>query len=177
MVSKVFGLLGGAALLTGLAVSAPASAQRNPFMPNSGASKAEVESIIDARLKALEERITKTVKASPTATAGAPGTPIPGTPTAGTPGSPIPGTAGPLTPGAAAPGTIAPYGSPNGATGMAGPAVPQGAVAEARSADVRFIGCINGTPKFMKKTTGERVVFTTREINEAVKSGILPACR
>lgn len=176
MVSKVFGLLGGAALLTGLAVSAPASAQRNPFMPNSGASKAEVESIIDARLKALEERITKTVKSTPTT--AAPGTPIPGTPASGTPGSPIPGTtAGPLSPGAAAPGSIAPYGSPSGASGMAGPAVPQGAVAEARSADVRFIGCINGAPKFMKKTTGERVVFTTREINEAVKSGILPACR
>jgi hypothetical protein len=29
----------------------------------------------------------------------------------------------------------------------------------------------------MRKTTGERVVFTTRELNDAVNAGILPACR
>jgi hypothetical protein len=178
MVSKAFGLLCGSAMLVGLAVSTPASAQRNPFMPNGGASKAEVERIIDERLKSLEDRLSKSKAAAPAA--GTPGTPIPGaagTPTASGPGSPIPGSpaAGPLSPGAGAPGGIAPYGSPNGASGM--PSAPQGAVAEARSADVRFLGCINGAPKFVKKTTGERVVFTTREINDAVKSGTLPACR
>ena len=180
MVSKAFGLLGGSALLVGLVCSAPASAQRNPFMPNNGASTADVERIIDARLKSLEERLSKTKTTAPV---GAPGTPIPGasgTPASGTPGSPVPGSpsvggAGPLNPGAGAPGGIAPYGSPNGASGM--PSVPQGAVAEKRSSDVRFLGCINGTPKFVKKTTGERVVFTTREINDAVKAGDLPACR
>lgn len=176
MVSKTFGLLGGAAVLAGLAVSMPASAQRNPFMPSAGPSAADVERIVDGRLKALEERVLKAAKAAAPAPS-TPSTAIPGSPTTGSPGSPIPGAPGPLTPGASAPGTIAPYGSPNGGPIVSGPAVPMGAVAEARAADVRFIGCINGAPKFMRKTTGERVVFTTRELNDAVKAGILPACR
>ena len=179
MIDKATGLLVGAALAAAVGASVPAQAQRNPFVPGSGASKQEVERIVDERMKAMEARIeassrTTAVKTGP----GVPGAPgAPGVPTSG-PGSPVPGSpvGGPLTPGSSvAPGAIAPYGAPGGAMGTMG--APQGAIASARSSDVRFLGCINGQPKFVRKGSGERVVFTTREINDATKAGILPACR
>ena len=185
MIDKATGLLVGAVLAAAIGASAPAYAQRNPFVPGSGASKQEVERIVDERMRAMEARL----EAASRTTTGKPGSPVPGGPLvpgvpgapASGPGSPIPGgpAGGPLTPGSSvAPGAIAPYGSPNGmAVGGMGMGATQGAIASARSSDVRFLGCINGQPKFVRKGSGERVVFTTREINDATKAGILPACR
>ena len=105
---------------------------------------------------------------------GAPGTP--GSPVgAGAPGGaivpPSAGNYGPVTP-------IDP-----GAAGMAGAPVmmgpveaPKSPVEQAQDSGARFIGCINGVPKFVTRT-GLRITFKDSEIKEAVKDGVLPACR
>lgn len=51
-----------------------------------------------------------------------------------------------------------------------------GRVEEARAEGVRFIGCINGTPKFTRKS-GERVTFSKADLADAVEAGFLPECR
>ena len=58
--------------------------------------------------------------------------------------------------------------------GMQAPQVSD--IQQQRQSGTRFLGCINGTHKFMK-TTGERVTFSPAQINRAVKDGELPACR
>src|SRR3546814_4919097 len=53
---------------------------------------------------------------------------------------------------------------------------PKGAVDAALSNGARFLGCINGQQKFVKRS-GERVAFTAKEIRDAVSAGVAPACR
>jgi len=188
--------MGAASLVAFSAAAVPASAQDNPFVPSNGGSRADMERI-EARLKAMEARIAAAASAKPSvATAGVPG--APGSPTSG-PGSPIPGSpasGSPLTPGA--PGGIAPYGAPGGGMAQVDPFVTaQGqrynvspdrvkdivpgmdspVYVRTQANEIRFLGCINGVPKFVSRQTGQRVVFSTREINEAQKTGVLPTCR
>lgn len=188
--------MGAASLVAFSAAAVPASAQDNPFVPSNGTSRADMERI-EARLKAMEARIAAAASSKPSTTAGIPG--VPGGPTQG-PGAPIPGSpaAGgtPLSPGA--PGGIAPYGAPGGSMATVDPFVTaQGqrynvspervkdivpgmdspVYVRTQANEIRFLGCINGVPKFVSRQTGQRVVFSTREINEAQKTGVLPTCR
>ena len=154
-------LLKGAVLLVAC-VAAPSVlwAQSNPFKPASAASKAEVEKIIDGKLKEVESRLTAAVKS---ANATGPGV------AAGAANAP----GGPLAPGA--PGAGINY--PGDVPGASGTAVePVDPIEAARKDGARFIGCINGAPKFVQKS-GERLIFTKSQINAAIKDGILPACR
>lgn len=185
-------LLGAASLVAFSAAALPASAQENPFVPSSGTSRADMERI-EARFKAMEARIAASASSKPaTAVPGAPVLP-------GTPGAPIQGgTAGfgtPLSPGA--PGSIAPYGAPGGmpqvdplitAQGQRYnvspdrvkdivPGIDSPVYVRTMANEIRFLGCINGVPKFVNRQNGQRVVFSTREINEAQKTGVLPTCR
>ncbi len=152
-------------------------------------------------MKAMEAKMA--AAAAKSASTPAPTTGIPGAsiPSSG-PGAPIPGTpaaGSPLQPGA--PGGIAPYGAP-GVSGM--PGVPAADTFSSKIAgtygvspdmvkqlmpgidnpifirsqvDVRFIGCINGVPKFVSRQTGQRVVFSTRDVTDAQKTGVVPTCR
>lgn len=181
MVSRASRLLAGAVALAGCTFGPQALAQSNPFVPASQAQRADVERIVDAKIKEAEARIVAAVKASgaKAGTSAVPGTP--GAPVVpGAPGAPVSG-AGPLAPGVAgspgAPGAGPSY-PPVGGVGAPGmiQAPQQGAVQEARASGTRFLGCINGTHKFMK-STGERVTFPAAQINRAVKDGDLPACR
>jgi hypothetical protein len=178
-ISKMFARTPKALAVAGMAaamiLAAPAYAQSNPFVPAAGASKAEVERMLNERLKVLEERLAKAEKGG----SAAPAPSVPGGPVPGVPGGPAapggidpmgPPTGSPMAPGA--PGAPMVPGAP-----MAGPLeAPKGAVESARSNGVRFLGCINGQPKFVR-TSGERVSFTTKEISDAVKAGFVPACR
>lgn len=187
-------LLMGASLITACALATSAAhAQANPFVPSSGASKSQIERIVDDRIRQAEERITAKAKASAaTPTPGAVG--APGKPGAVAGGVGVPG--GPLTPGAgvAAPGSIAPYGAPGGTDAWSSkvaqeygispdmvrsvvPGMDSPVYIQQASGRVRFLGCINGVPKFVDRKSGQRITFTAKEINEAVKSGALPGCR
>jgi hypothetical protein len=182
MVSKTSRLLSGAAVLAAC-VFAPtaASAQSNPFLPASAASRAEIERIVDEKLKSVEARVTAAIKsATPASVPGAAGA-------AGAPGA-LPGSPGsPLTPGSAIPGAALPgapggvqnYGPPpgNGGGQMMAPVEQMDPIEQARSSGTKFLGCINGVPKFVRSQTGERVTFSASDINRAIKSGSLPACR
>jgi hypothetical protein len=53
---------------------------------------------------------------------------------------------------------------------------PKGAIEAAQEGGVRFLGCINGEPKFVQKS-GLRARFTAKEIRDAVKAGFVPECR
>lgn len=157
--------LGGAVVLAASLIgSSGALAQSNPFLPSAGTSKADVEKIIDSKLGEMERRITSQIKSTK-----------PDDAVAGPAGAP--GVVGPLTPGAGAAGINYPGVVPGGA-GVA-PALiepPKGPIEEARGSGVRFLGCINGAPKFVKNT-GERVSFTKAQITQAIKDGVLPSCR
>lgn len=183
MVSRATRLLAGAVLAAGLGLPMAAHAQSNPFVPQSAASRAEIERIVDEKIKAAEARVLASMKtaAAKGGTSAAPGTP--GAPVSpGSPGAPVtPGATGPgpLSPGGA--GTAGPnyppVGGVGGVNGMGVAAAPQQSeIAQARTGGTRFLGCINGTHKFMKQT-GERVTFSQAQINRAVKDGDLPACR
>jgi hypothetical protein len=153
----------------------PVSAQSNPFIPASPVSKADVQRMLDERLASIRDEMAKNkADAAPTAP-GMPGAP-------GAPGMPS---------GAAVPGGMTPPGAPGipggspmgpgipGAPGVPGDysiEPPKGAVEAALSNGARFLGCINGQQKFVKRS-GERVAFTAKEIREAVSSGVAPACR
>lgn len=155
-------VLGGAIALVFVGCSAvPASAQGNPFVPSSGASKAEVEKIVDSKLGEMERRLTAQIKG------GKPGEPQ-------AYGAPA-GAAGPLNPTGAMnyPGAV-PGALPGQGAMVA--EVKLNPVEEARTKGVRFLGCINGTPKFVR-TSGERVSFTKDQISQAIKDGVLPTCR
>lgn len=191
-------LVGAASLVACTVAAAPASAQDNVFVPSGGASRVEMERM-EARMKALEAKIAAGATAKTTAAAGVPGVAgAAGVPGSG-PGSPIPGSSaagGPLNPGA--PGGIAPYGAPGGTVATVDPwtsklaqqyGVSNEMVQQAvpgldttvfirmSSGQVRFIGCINGVPKFTNRQNGQRVAFSTRDINEAQKAGVVPTCR
>jgi len=179
MVSKASRLLAGAIVLAGCAFGPQALAQSrsNPFVPASQAQRADIERIVDARIKEAEARVLAAVKAQAGkgATSAIPGAAgVPGAPVSpGAPGAPVSGT-GPLTPGAAGP-SYPPVGGAVGGVGVV-QAPQQSEIQTQRQAGTRFLGCINGTHKFMK-TTGERVTFSPAQINRAVKDGELPACR
>lgn len=164
--------------MVGLALSVatafPAAAQGNPFVPASAASKAAVEKIVEEKLKRWEERI-KTVEertekpafGDPNGAAG-PGQ-MPGTfPGVGAMGSAVPG-------GMMPPMMIGAAGLPGG-EGPQEPAPPSDPIEAARADGVRFVGCINGVHKFVRKT-GERMTFSKSDISKAVASGVLPECR
>jgi hypothetical protein len=176
MVLKASRLLAGAAALASCALASQAFAQNNPFVPSSQANNAAIEKIVEAKMKAAEERVLNAIKASNKnapagAAAGTPGAP-------GAPGAPV-GAAGPLTPGApGAPGAGPAYPPVGGVPGAAPamPVEPTYLVQKARDDGTRFLGCINGQHKFMK-ASGERVAFPAVEINRAIKAGVLPACR
>lgn len=174
MVSKASRLLAGAAALASFALASQAFAQNNPFIPSSQANNAAIERIVEAKMKAAEERVLNAIKANnKNAPAGAAAAGTPGAP--GGPGAPV--GAGPLTPGA--PGAGPTYPPVAGAVPGAAPAMPAEPtylVQKARDDGTRFLGCINGQHKFMK-ATGERVAFPAVEINRAIKAGVLPACR
>src|SRR3546814_5218 len=150
----------------------PVSAQSNPFIPASPVSKADVQRMLDERLASIRDEMAKSkADAAPTA----PGTPgAPGMPS----GAAVPG-------GMTPPGAMGmPGGSPMGPGVPGAPGVPgdyaieppKGAVDVALSNGARFLGCINGQQKFVKRS-GERVAFTAKEIREAVSAGVAPACR
>lgn len=187
-------LLGAASLVACTVAAVPASAQDNPFVPSRGMSSADMDRI-EARFKAMEARIASSAKAPASATPGVPGAPT--SPSSG-PGSPIPGSAAgsPLVSGA--PGGIAPYGAPGGGMMQVDPfmtsqgqrynvspdrvkdivpGIDSPVYVRTQANEIRFLGCINGVPKFVSRQTGQRVVFSTREINEAQKTGVLPTCR
>lgn len=182
MVSRASSLLAGVVVLAGCAIGQHASAQSNPFVPASQAQRADIERIVDERMKSSEARLMAAIAKAGTAKGAAatvPGAPgLPGsTAASGVPGSPI-GGAGPMTPGGAGP-SYPPVGSMGGSIGggMPGMQAPQVSdIQQQRQSGTRFLGCINGTHKFMK-TTGERVTFSPAQINRAVKDGELPACR
>ena len=160
---KAFAVAG---LALAVAVAPPASAQSNPFVPASAVSKANVEKIVDERLRAMEDRIIESVTSASAANPPVAGAPM---------GPPAPGA--PIN-GAAVPGGMMPPGALPGQPGaeLAPPEPPKGPVEAARDNGVRFIGCINGAPKFARES-GERVTFSEDEVSEAVKSGFLPKCR
>lgn len=175
MRAKSFGLL-AAASVTSLMFGAAAQAQTNPFIPQSAASRVEIERVVDQKLKEAEERILSQVKSTAGAPAGdaAPGAPVPGGAVAPgapeAPGAPgAPGAAGPLNP--AGPNYPPVSGVP-GDPSAAPMTPPGGAVEQSRA---RFLGCINGTHKFT--SARGRVTFTQAEINRAIKDGVLPPCR
>jgi hypothetical protein len=192
----VSGHLLGAILLSAASLAATsAAAQDNPFVPSNGASTADIERIIDARMKAAEAKMTALIAASKPA-GGAPA----GGATPGGPGSPIPGSPGAIgTP--LAPGGISSYGSPGGGQmqmqtvdpmAMAQgqrynvspehvrdivPGMDNPVFVRQQAGDIRFLGCINGVPKFVSKQTGQRASFSARDITEAQKTGVVPVCR
>ena len=163
MRAKSFGLL-AAASVTSMMFGAAAQAQTNPFIPQSAASRAEIERVVDQKLKEAEERILSQVKSAAGAPTGdgAPGAPVPG-------GAVAPGAPGPLNP--AGPNYPPVSGVP-GDPSAAPMTPPGGAVEQSRA---RFLGCINGTHKFT--SARGRVTFTQAEINRAIKDGVLPPCR
>lgn len=165
-----------AGMVSAILFAPPVFAQSNPFIPASPVSKAEVNRMLDERLASIREEMAKSkADAAPVA----PGTPgAPGVPGGMPSGAAVPG--GMTPPGA--PGV--PGGSPMGPGIPGGPGVPgdyqleppKGAVDAALSNGARFLGCINGQQKFVKRS-GERVAFTAKEIREAVSAGVAPACR
>lgn len=177
MRANSFGLLTAASVAL-IMFGTAAQAQTNPFIPQSAASRAEIERVVDQKLKEAEERILSQMKSAASASGatgdGAPGAPVPG----GTavPGAPVmpdmAGSPGPLNPaGPNYPPVAGVPGDPN-AQGIAPTTPPGGAVEQSNA---RFLGCINGTHKFT--SARGRVTFTQAEINRAVKDGILPPCR
>ncbi|WP_162815082.1 hypothetical protein [Erythrobacter aureus] len=167
--------MAGAALV--MAAAQPLAAQSNPFLPAAGASKAEVERIVEAKVKAMaaEGAIGSAAPAGAAPpVAGAPGV-------AGVPCPPgVPGAG--ATPGPGAPvnemsGACVPGGMmPPGAFGAEGVQMPLGAVEGKLAEGARFIGCINGVPKFALKN-GTRLTFTKAEVSKGVEAGVIPACR
>lgn len=152
-------------------VAAPAYSQANPFMPVSAASKAEMERMEKRILKAVEDRLAK-AGGNTAPPAGGPA--VPGVP--GAPGAPVPGAGAN---GAAVPGGMTPPGVVPGVPGAPTGApleMPKTGIEAATEAGVRFIGCINGAPKFVQKN-GLRVVFTAKEIRDAQRAGLVPECR
>lgn len=181
MVSRASRLLAGAIVLAGCTFGPQAFAQSraNPFVPASQAQRADIERIVDAKVKEAEARVMAALKANAGkgATSAVPGAAsVPGAPVSpGAAGVPTTGT-GPLSPGTAGP-SYPPVSGVPGAGPVGGVQAPQQSeIQTQRQAGTRFLGCINGTHKFMK-TTGERVTFSPAQINRAVKDGELPACR
>ena len=178
MRAKSFGLLAAASVMS-IGFGSAAQAQTNPFIPQSAASRAEIERVVEQKLKEVEDRILSQAKAAaqgsvPGAPDGAvPGAPVPGGAVPGTPGTPgAPGAPGPLNPAGPnyPPLTAGAAGDPMAPGGAMTP--PGGAVEQSRA---RFLGCINGTHKFTSQRG--RVTFTEAEINRAIKDGVLPPCR
>lgn len=159
----------GMALATALAV--PAYAQSNPFVPSSPLTKQQAERMMEERMRRLEDRLAAAEKAKPAEqpAAGAPGAPAGAPVPPGPNGSAVPGG---MTP-PVMPGQPMPGGSPLDGAPQVGPSDP---IDSARQNGVRFLGCINGVPKFVR-ASGERVVFTRKEIRDAVRAGYLPECR
>lgn len=158
--------------------ASPAQAQSNPFLPASAASKANVEKIVEEKMRALEERLNASMKKANEAGApnGLPGGPaVPGAIPNGPSGANVPG--GMTPPGMMPPGAL-PHGIPGAPDGMPlAPVEPPKGVVEAAIDDgMRFVGCINGVPKFSKRN-GQRLVFKQADINDAIKTGLIPACR
>ncbi len=154
------------------AAAQPLTVQANPFLPASGASKAEVEKIVEAKVKAMaaEGAIGGGASGAAPPVIGAPG--VPGAPGARGPGVPGPGEPVGVMTGAGVPGGM----MPPGAFGEDGFQVPLGAVAEKLEKGARFIGCINGVPKFALQN-GTRLTFTKDELSKGVEAGVIPACR
>ena len=185
MRARSIGLL-TASVAASIFFGSAAQAQTNPFIPQSAASRAEIERIVEQKMKELEARVVESAKTAASnavpssggdAVSGAPGAPVPAG--AGVPGAPsAPPVAGPLNP--AGP-TYPPVGAVPGAAGdpltpagvPAAPVSPPGGAVEQSRA--RFLGCINGTHKFTSQRG--RVTFTQAEINRAIKDGVLPPCR
>lgn len=140
-----------------LAVTGPATAQSNPFVPKSsgGLTKEQVEEIVrkEAAANAARQNNTPSDPNAPAGpTANSPQSPTEGLPTqAGAPnGSPVAGT-----PGAA------------GVTAVVSAEDPVAAlIADGGS----FVGCVRAVPIF-RDSVGRRIYFTSKELkaSDAIK--------
>lgn len=168
--------LAAAAMVVAASYAGPGLAQSNPFVPDSAMSRSGIERLLEEKLEAMRADISQLQAeqsasppvVGPAGPPGMPGAPVPG---AGMSGVGVDG--GMMPPGAYGPEMAAGNFPPDG---MLANAKDMGPVEEARAGGVRFIGCINGTPKFTR-ASGERVTFSKADLSEAVEAGLLPECR